>query len=145
MGHLGVAPKISDAFRHGTPPRRAAGFVGRPKNLELARIVDGRLDTESIGVVVEFDGIRLEAETDPAAFRALFAVDRDLACKTVMWLAAKAFLTGRDLTSIAAGMTSVAPSAVTDAVTRSSLIASSAARSRNRMSVAYSHWSITHQ
>src|SRR3954466_7140339 len=41
--------------------------------------------------------------------------------------------------------TSVAPSAVTAAVTRSPRIASSAARSVNRMSLAYSPWSITHQ
>src|SRR3954447_4920518 len=67
-GNLGVAPEIGDALGHWTPPRLLIRPVfGQAEHLELARIVDGRLDPEHVGVVVELDRVGLEAEAHPAA------------------------------------------------------------------------------
>ena len=87
-GHLSVAPEIGDALGHWTPPRLLIRPVfGRAEHLELARIVDGRLDPEHVGMVVELDRVGLEAEAHPAALRTLLAVDRDLAGKRRVRLA----------------------------------------------------------
>src|SRR5512134_120270 len=80
MGDLGVAPEVGDAFGHRAPARRlVTPVIRRTEHLELARIVDGRLDPQDVGMIVELDGVGLEAEAHPAAFRALLAVDGDLA------------------------------------------------------------------
>ena len=134
MGHLGVAPEIGDALGHRTPPRRLVRPVfRRAEHLELPRIVDGRLDPEHVGMIVELDRVGLEAEAHPAALR------RFLLSIVTSPANAGCGLRPRKC------RTSVAPNAVTAAVTRSPRIVSRAARSVNRTSLAYSHWSITHQ
>ena len=85
MGHLGVAPEIGDPLGHRTPPRLLVGG-GRPEHLELPRIVDGRLNPEHVGMVVELDGVGLEAEAHPAAL-APSAVNRNLTGKRRVRLA----------------------------------------------------------
>src|SRR5215211_6170233 len=49
-GHadLEAAPQVADAFAHGTPPPRAGsvGVSDDAQDLELARIVDDRLDSQ---------------------------------------------------------------------------------------------------
>src|SRR3954468_581337 len=129
-GNLSVAPEIGDALGHRTPPRRLVRPVfRRAEHLEHPRIVD--VDPEHVGVVVELDGLRRKRTRQPSGRRLLSIVTspanagcglRPRKCRT-----------------------SVAPSAVTAAVTKSPWIASSAARSGNRMSLAYSPWSITRQ
>src|SRR3954452_2459510 len=131
-GHLSVAPEIGDALGHWTPPRLLIRRVfRRAEHLELARIVDGRLDPEHGGMIVELNRLRRKRTRQPCARFLL----------SIVTSPANAGCGLRPRKCI----TSVAPSAVTAAVTRSPRIVSSAARSVNRMSLAYSHWSITHQ
>src|SRR5918993_3399496 len=132
MGHLGVAPEIGDALGHWTPPRRLVRpAFRRAEHLELPRIVDGRLNPEHVGMIVELNRLRRKRTRQPCARFLL----------SIVTSPANAGCGLRPRKCI----TSVAPNAVTAAVTRSPWIVSRAARSVNRTSLAYSHWSITHQ
>src|SRR3954451_19764117 len=129
-GNLSVAPEIGDALGHWTPPRLLIRPVfGRAEHLELPRIVD--VDPEHVGMIVELDRLRRKRTRQPSG-RFLLSIVTSPAN-------AGCGLRPRKC------RTSLAPNAVTAAVTRSPRIVSSAARSVNRMSLAYSHWSITHQ
>src|SRR3954463_2316889 len=123
-GNLGVAPEGGDA--HRTPPRRLVRpAFRRAEHLELARIVDGRLDPEHGGMIVELNRLRRKRTRQPCA-RFLLSIVTSPAN-------AGCGLRPRKC------RTSLAPNAVTAAVTRSPWIASRAARSVNRTSLAYSH------
>ena len=90
MGDLGETPEIRDPFPHGAPPGEFfAGFLGNLEDLELRRIVDGGLDTQHVEMVVEFDGVALEPEFDPAALWPLLSVDYHFTGEGMVGLAAQ--------------------------------------------------------
>jgi hypothetical protein len=72
---LEVAPRVGHALSHFAPPPRAAPVVvfEEAQDAELARIVDGGLDAQHGGLVVDLDPVAGQPMLDPPALGARLA------------------------------------------------------------------------
>ncbi len=91
MANFCVTPEIRDAFAHGAPPADdlSLGIFGRREDFEFCWIVNGRLDTQDIQMIVKLDGVTFHAKLDTAAFRSRLAVDGHLTREGMMWFSAE--------------------------------------------------------
>jgi len=75
--HLDISPQVRDTLIHGDPPPRDTLLhLEGLEDLEVARVIDGRLDPEHVPLVVHLDRVIAYAGLDPSPLRAALEVAR---------------------------------------------------------------------